>query len=324
MRVSKEQIKQARQIDLLTYMQKYNPANLKKVSKNEWSLINHDSLKISNGLWFWFSQNIGGRSALDYLIKVEGINFKEAVKHLNNIQGNFIPEDKSSKLNTENENKNRFIPDFVKEEKTEFVLPEKADTVKNVYAYLRLRGISANCINKCLKNKILFQDKKNNAVFVGYKENGKPGYAFKRGTCSDKPFWSEHKGSNKKYGFCIKGANSKELKIFEAAIDALSYYTLYSRNNSVNSHPHLLALGGVSGQSNKLPVALTYYLENNHIEKIGICFDNDEAGRAATKSIIPLLEELGYPVEDEHPLHGKDYNDYLLYQLEKKQEEYER
>ena len=40
----------------------------------------HDSLKISNGKWCWFSQGIGGRSALDYLIKVKGIPFTEAVE----------------------------------------------------------------------------------------------------------------------------------------------------------------------------------------------------------------------------------------------------
>lgn len=32
----------------------------------------HDSLKISNGKWMWWSQSIGGRSTLDYLIKIRG------------------------------------------------------------------------------------------------------------------------------------------------------------------------------------------------------------------------------------------------------------
>ena len=42
----------------------------------------HDSLKISNGMWYWFSRSIGGRSALDYLIKVEGMAFTEAVEEI--------------------------------------------------------------------------------------------------------------------------------------------------------------------------------------------------------------------------------------------------
>ena len=56
--------------------------------------------------------------------------------------------------------------------------------------------------------------------------------------------------------------------MFEAAIDALSYYTLHSRINSLSSYPHLLALGGVSKQYTELPVALAHYLELNQIEKI--------------------------------------------------------
>ena len=45
----------------------------------EW---NYDSLKISNGKWMWWSQRTGGRSALDYLIKVRGYSFLEAVELL--------------------------------------------------------------------------------------------------------------------------------------------------------------------------------------------------------------------------------------------------
>lgn len=210
MRVTKEQIVFARQIDLLSYMQKYKPENLKKISQNEYGLKDHSSLKISNGLWFWFSQNMGGRSALDYLIKVEGIGFKDAVKHLNNIQGNII---KASETDYEYaKQQNKFVPEFIKKEQIEFVLPEKANTIKNVYAYLRSRGISANCINKCINQKILYQDTRNNAVFVGYKENGEPGYAFKRGTNSYKHFSGEQKGSNKKYAFCLKGKELKRAK----------------------------------------------------------------------------------------------------------------
>lgn len=39
----------------------------------------HDSLKISNGKWFWWSRGIGGVSALDYLIKVKDYGFVEAL-----------------------------------------------------------------------------------------------------------------------------------------------------------------------------------------------------------------------------------------------------
>lgn len=42
----------------------------------------HDSLKISNGKWCWFSQGIVGKSALDYLIKVRGFSFAAEVEQI--------------------------------------------------------------------------------------------------------------------------------------------------------------------------------------------------------------------------------------------------
>lgn len=45
-------------------------------------LKSHDSLKLSNGKWMWHSKGVGGRTALDFLIKVRGFSFIEAVQIL--------------------------------------------------------------------------------------------------------------------------------------------------------------------------------------------------------------------------------------------------
>ena len=57
-------IEQARQIDLLSYLQRYEPSNLKRVAGNVYCTREHDSLKISNGKWYWWSRGFGGYSAL--------------------------------------------------------------------------------------------------------------------------------------------------------------------------------------------------------------------------------------------------------------------
>ena len=44
-------------------------------------------LQISNGKWCWFSKGIGGRSALDYLIKVQGFSFMEAIEKIAGTKG---------------------------------------------------------------------------------------------------------------------------------------------------------------------------------------------------------------------------------------------
>ncbi len=65
---SDEEVQKAREMDLLTYLQNYEPDNLKHISGVVYRTVDHDSLVISNGEWCWFSQGIGGHSALDYLM----------------------------------------------------------------------------------------------------------------------------------------------------------------------------------------------------------------------------------------------------------------
>ena len=69
--IAPELIIQAKQMDLLTYLRNYEPYELVKFSGNTYCTRTHDSLKISNGKWIWWSRGIGGRSALDYLINNE-------------------------------------------------------------------------------------------------------------------------------------------------------------------------------------------------------------------------------------------------------------
>ena len=84
-------IEQARQMDLLSYLQRYEPDNLKHVARNVYCTREHDSLKISNGKWYWWSRGFGGVSALDYLIKVKEYSFVEAVEALAGITAGWSP-----------------------------------------------------------------------------------------------------------------------------------------------------------------------------------------------------------------------------------------
>lgn len=49
--VTPEQITQAKELDLLTYLRSYEPDNLVHFSGNTYCTREHDSLKISNGKW---------------------------------------------------------------------------------------------------------------------------------------------------------------------------------------------------------------------------------------------------------------------------------
>ena len=56
--VSKDIIEKAREMDLLTYLKIYEPDELVKCSNSTYCTKEHDSLKISNGKWCWFSIGI--------------------------------------------------------------------------------------------------------------------------------------------------------------------------------------------------------------------------------------------------------------------------
>ncbi len=73
--LSKEQIAAAREMDLLTYLRRFEPEELVHIGGDTYATRTHDSLKISNGKWCWWSRNIGGTNALDYLTRVEDFPF---------------------------------------------------------------------------------------------------------------------------------------------------------------------------------------------------------------------------------------------------------
>lgn len=66
--IAAEDVAKAKEMDLLTYLRNYEPQELVHVSGNTYCTREHDSLRISNGKWCWFSQGIGGRSALGYAV----------------------------------------------------------------------------------------------------------------------------------------------------------------------------------------------------------------------------------------------------------------
>lgn len=204
--MTKNQIAAAREMDLLTYLRQSEPEELVHIGGSTYATRTHDSLKISNGKWCWWSHNIGGTNALDYLTKVEGIPFLDAVQRILGELPQVQPTPRP------------FAPP-----KTEFVLPPKHADNRRVFSYLRSRGIDAEIINHCIKHGQLYEDAvHHNCVFVGYR-NDKPAYGALRGTLSDSTFAGEAPGSDKRFSFAVpRCAGGKTLCVFEAAIDALS------------------------------------------------------------------------------------------------------
>lgn len=302
--IAPEIIQEVKRMDLLTYLKNYEPNELMYVSGNIYSTKTHDSLKISNGKWMWWSRGIGGKSALDYLIKVKGIPFIEAVGMLAGKTANGPPAPRRAKE--------------TKEKK--LLLPMPGSTHTQAVSYLQSRGIDMELIGFCLRTGRLYESQPHrNVVFVGQDKAGKPRYGAIRGIGTD--FIGDASGSDKHYSFSIPAEKaSRELHLFESAIDLLSFATLRKMEGEDWRRAHLLSLAGVyqpakePGRS-RVPAALTRFLkEYPEIQKVELNLDNDRAGRLAAEAIRGVLPAQ-YETADRPPPEGKDYNDYLCIRL---------
>ena len=298
-RVSEEQIRQAKEWDLLTYLQHCEPDELVRSGGSEYCTRSHDSLKISHGLWCWNSRGIGGRSALDYLIKVRGVPFTEAVERLCAL----------NPLSVE-----RLAP--TPAPKKPFRLPELSVCPSNVVPYLQGRGIDAEIVGACLNAGILYESRKyGNCVFIGKDPQGEARFACLRGTRDNVK--RDVAGSDKRFSFFLPSpdASCPRLAVAESPIDALSIATLVKRSGGDWRDCNYLSLSGTA------PRAMLQYLRNHpQITQISLCLDNDKAG-------MDGMDKLEQAVRDDAELsgrvqliyrnpppkeYGKDYNEFLL------------
>ena len=300
--VTEEQIRSAREMTAMEYLKRYEPGRLKKSSaRNEWELTDHDSFKINalTSKWHWKSRDIGGISALNFLTKVDGMAFPDAVKLLAGESVSFVPME------------------YPEKEKKPFVLPDRYANNGRVFQYLSNRGISDSVIQHCLHLGILYESSPyHNAVFVGRDETGKARYAFLRGIYDKdgKSFRIEQAGSEKSYTFCIPPAGEADrVAVYEACIDAMAHMTL----EQGRAGKYRLVLGGISAPKEggqfkemKKPVALEHFLNlHPEIKEIEICLDNDFAGRWACEHIKKAYGTEYRVIENLPQIEGADYAD---------------
>ena len=312
-----EQINAAKNMSTVDVIHQYTGYDFKRMGR-EWKCKEHDSLVVfADGKgWVWYSQDIKGASAIDWLTKVERMSFPEAMQAL---IGGSVPSISQLDITSS------------PQQPKELILPPKATTrYTNVYMYLtEHRGIAPEIVKQCFKDDIIYQDDHNNCVFIGYDENKQPKYASKRGTYTfpgAKTYKRDCQGSDKTYGFVMQGSVASHVYVFEAPIDALSHATLtLEKSKGLGREDYLtswrkhtrIALGGVSD------AALKRYLDaHKDVKEISFCLDNDEAGIKAAASHKAKYEQLGYTVNVYTVPNsmGKDYNEFLcLYRESKKQ-----
>lgn len=296
----------AKQMDLLAYLQRYDPGELVRLSLGVYSTRTHDSLKISHGKWCWWSRGIGGRSALDYLIKVQGMEFQAAVLHICDCMG------KSPELPPPKQPR-----DILPRGAPVFKLPSPYRNNDRVLSYLTGRGISLPLLLSCIRAGMLYEDTRHNCVFVGFDPAGKARYGFERSSSPNSTFLRDVDGSDKRYSFQIGARDMTDtVYLFESAIDLLSYITLEMDAGRDWRNADYLSLSGIYApqrENRDLPLALTEYLRTHpNVKNVALCLDNDRGGRMAAEAIRERLPD-GYEVHSLFPA-GKDYNAQLMAQ----------
>ena len=283
-------VEQARSADMLTFLENRHGFTFAHRG-GVYRCRQHPSLAVKSDRlsWYWHSKGIGGHGALDYLIKAEGLPFRQAVESVANIPA-------AAPISAERQPDKRLI------------LPEKGGMLQSrLIDYLcNRRGVGIGIVGALLDGGSIYEDRRGNVVFVGFDEQHKPRFASLRGTCGGQPFRMDCAGSDKWYGFHMTYSPSERLYIFESPIDAMSHASLAGEWRRDNR----LSLAGTSD------TALPKYLEAHpQTKELVLCLDNDPPGREASVAIARKYAGQGYRTRIELPS-AKDYNEDLLQKIE--------
>ena len=283
MTYTQAQIDKANAVDLEKFLRAQGETLVRSGKEYRWKA--HDSLTVCGNKWFRHSQSKGGLP-VDFVMEFYGKSFPEAVQMLTGEPGEAQPEADSAPSPA-------------------FRLPLRNVTNANILNYLtQERKLSPSLVNFFIAAGDIYEDAAHhNVVFVGRDADGHPRYASSRGI--HEKFRQDAAGAEKAFGFAHRGTD-KQLLVFEAPIDLLSFIELFPKNWQQHSY---LSLGGVSGK------ALRQFLsERSDVERVFLCLDADKAGEDACKRLAALLPDTVSVTRIQPCM--KDLNDVLVHRAE--------
>ena len=283
MTYTQAQIDKANAVDLEKFLRAQGETLVRSGKEYRWKA--HDSLTVCGTKWFRHSQSKGG-FPVDFVMEFYGKSFPEAVQMLTGEPGEVQPETDPAPSPA-------------------FRLPLRNVTNANILNYLtQERKLSPSLVNFFIAAGDIYEDAAHhNVVFVGRDADGHPHYASSRGI--REKFRQDAAGAEKAFGFAHRGTD-KQLLVFEAPIDLLSFIELFPKNWQQHNY---LSLGGVSGK------ALRQFLsERPDVERVFLCLDSDKAGEDACKRLAALLPDTVSVTRIQPCM--KDWNDVLVHRAE--------
>ena len=159
-----------------------------------------------------------------------------------------------------------------------------------------------------IKRKLLYQDHRNNCAFVGYDRKNVVRYISIKGTYTKGPqmFTGEADGSKKTYGWAVSPFEPCALlRVFESAIDAMSFMTIEKMNGNDWHNAHYLSIGGL------VPSPIIHFLRTyKEIETVEFCFDNDPAAQKFIQNFSRQFADKSITWNPRIPT-AKDWNEQL-------------
>ena len=283
MTYTQAQIDRANAVNLEDFLRAQGETLMRSGKEYRWKA--HDSLTVCGNKWFRHSQSKGG-FPVDFVMEFYGKSFPEAVQMLTGEPGEAQPEADPAPSPA-------------------FRLPLRNVTNANILNYLtQERKLSLSLVNFFIAAGDIYEDAAHhNVVFVGRDADGHPRYASSRGI--REKFRQDAAGAEKAFGFAHRGTD-KQLLVFEAPIDLLSFIELFPKNWQQHNY---LSLGGVSGK------ALRQFLsERPDVERVFLCLDADKAGEDACKRLAALLPDTVSVTRIQPCM--KDWNDVLVHRAE--------
>lgn len=292
-----EQKEIARQTDIADLLHRQGETLKRSGSELEWR-DGSQKVTVRGNLWFHQYDQKGG-DTIDFVRRFYNKTYPEAMEYLlGGCGGTLIVS-----------------PPVQRKPPKPFVLPEKNENMRRVFAYLmNRRGIDRDVFYAFTHKGMIYESADyHNAVFVGFDQDGIPRHAHKRGSGSESTYKGNQDGSLPEYSFHWHGTSDR-LYLFEAPIDMLSFISIHK--NGWKAHSYAAACG-VSDQ-----VLWQMIKDNPKIQKVYLCLDSDEPGQAATKRISDKLFTKGIQHEILVPIH-KDWNEDVLHPAEEMEEETE-
>jgi hypothetical protein len=183
---------------------------------------------------------------------------------------------------------------------------DRADNERRAIAYLtKTRLISPKVVMPLIKQGLIYQDERNNAVFPVFNEQGETVGAELQGTLSDIRFKGIADGSDCRYGFTVPyfENTANYALFFESAVDLLSFVDLSYMHGKTLTGCVLVSLAGLKQE-------IIYTTLKTHGEGCicVLCVDRDIAGQNFTASLKTQIKGL---IERIPPEPFKDWNKQL-------------